>query len=47
MKGKKGMEMWVLVLMILSIILLILVIVWYKDLGSFMKEILSRLGGGY
>ena len=48
-KGKKAMEMWVLVLMVLSIILLLAVIVWYSGLGTALKGLLdklsSRLGG--
>ena len=46
-KDKKAMEMWILVLMVLAIILLILVVIWYKDLGSFISELLSRFGGNY
>jgi len=45
MKGKKGMEMWILVLMILAIVLLILVVIWYNDLGSFLQGLLSKFGG--
>ena len=43
--GKKGMEMWVIVLMVLALILLLLVIAWYKDLGSFIQSLLDRFGG--
>jgi hypothetical protein len=42
--GKKGMEMWQLVLMILVLILLIVVIVWYGILGWEIKELLGKFG---
>jgi len=42
--GKKGMEMWVLVLMVLAIILLLAAIVLYSSLGSSMKELLTKFG---
>jgi len=44
-KGKKGMEMWVLVLMVLAIILLLAVIVLFGGLGESIKGLLSNLGG--
>ena len=43
-RGKKGMEMWVLVLMVLAIILLLAVIVLYGGLGSMIKDLLTSLG---
>jgi len=45
MKGKKGMEMWIIVLMVLALILLLLVIVLYGSWGSMIKSLLARLGG--
>ncbi len=43
--GKKGMEMWQLILMILVIILLFVVIAWYAGLNEGVGGLLNRLGG--
>ena len=43
--GKKGREMWQLVLMILVLILLIAAVVWYGILGGEIKGLLEGLGG--
>ena len=42
--GKKGMEMWQLVLLILALILLLAVIVWYGFLGGEIDKLLGKLG---
>ncbi|MFC1686852.1 hypothetical protein ACFL0E_00660 [Nanoarchaeota archaeon] len=44
MKGKKGMETWQLVLIILSIILLIAVIAWYGGFGDSIEKLFDKLG---
>lgn len=40
--GKKGMEMWQLVLLILALVLLVFLIAWYgglnKELGSLLEK---------
>ena len=43
MIGKKGMEMWQLVMLILLLILLVVVLAWYGDLGNSIKELLGKL----
>jgi len=42
--GKKGMEMWQLVLIILVLILLMAVLAWYGYLGGELKGFLGKLG---
>ncbi|MBI2102861.1 hypothetical protein HYT55_03410 [Candidatus Woesearchaeota archaeon] len=43
--GKKGMEMWQLVLMILALILLVFVIAWYGGLNKEISGLLGKLTG--
>jgi hypothetical protein len=43
MIGKKGMEMWQLVIMVLLLILLVVVLSWYGGLGSSIKGLLGKL----
>ena len=45
MKGKKGMEMWYIVLIILALVLFLAVILWYSQLGDVMKGLVGKLGG--
>ncbi len=42
-KGKKGMEMWQLVILVLALILLVVIIIWYGELGSNIKGLLGKL----
>lgn len=42
--GKRGMEMWQLVLLILLLILLLAVIAWYGFLGGEIDDLLRSLG---
>jgi hypothetical protein len=42
--GKKGMEMWQLVLIILVLILLLAVLAWYGVLGGELKGLFGKLG---
>lgn len=42
---KQGMEMWMIVLLILSLILLLAVIIWYSGLGKQIGELLKGFGG--
>jgi len=42
--GKKGMEMWQLVLMILAIILLVFIVAWYSGLNQSLGSLFGRLG---
>lgn len=42
--GKRGMEMWQLVMLILVLIFLFAVIVWYGFLGGEISGLLSKLG---
>ena len=42
--GKKGMEMWQLVLMILAILLLVFLIVWSIGLNHSLGDLFSKLG---
>ncbi|MEK6951150.1 MAG: hypothetical protein AABX13_05500 [Nanoarchaeota archaeon] len=44
MKGKKGMEMWQLVFLILAIILLLFFLAWYGLLGKDLASLLDKLG---
>ncbi|MBI4983363.1 hypothetical protein HZC32_01860 [Candidatus Woesearchaeota archaeon] len=41
--GKKGMEMWQLVLIILAMLLLFFIIVWYSGLNEEVKNLLARM----
>ncbi len=43
--GKKGMEMWQLVLMILALILLVFGLAWYGGLGTELKSLSEKLTG--
>ena len=43
-RGKKGMEMWMLVLMILAILLLIFVVAWYSGLNMGIESMFNKLG---
>jgi len=43
--GKRGMEMWQLVLIILVLILLLFVIGWYGGLNEGLGSLLDKLGG--
>lgn len=42
--GKKGMEVWQLVLIILAILLLLALIIWYGSLGSDLDMLSDKLG---
>jgi len=42
--GKKGMEMWQLVLIILALLLLFLVIGWYGGLGETLGGLFDKMG---
>lgn len=44
-KGRKGMEVWQLVLLILAIILLVLVIAWYGGLNKQLPDLFEKLMG--
>ena len=44
--NKKGMEMWVLILIILAIILLLAVLIWFGDLGGMLEKLLGKFGEG-
>ncbi len=41
--GKKGMEMWQLVLMILALVLLVFILAWYAGLGTELKGLSEKL----
>lgn len=43
--GKKGMEMWQLVLIILAVILLLFVVAWYGSLNQEMGVLFEKLRG--
>jgi len=43
-RGKKGMEMWQLVLMILAILLLLFVVAWYSGLNMGIESMFNKLG---
>lgn len=43
-RGKKGMEMWQLVLMILAILFLIFVLAWYGALGQNLQVLFTKMG---
>jgi hypothetical protein len=42
--GKKGMEMWPLVFLILAIILLLFFLTWYGLLGKDLASLFDKLG---
>ena len=42
--GKKGMEMWLLVLMIIAAVFLVFMLVWYTDLGKSITELIQKIG---
>ena len=42
-QGKKGMEVWILVFIILAIILLVLVLTWYFFLAQSGENYLNKL----
>ncbi|MBI4151601.1 hypothetical protein HY496_01410 [Candidatus Woesearchaeota archaeon] len=42
--GKKGMEMWQLVLLILALVLLVFIIVWYGGLNKEIGNLLEKFG---
>ena len=42
-RGKKGMEMWKIVMIILALILLIAVIAWYAGLNNSIGGLLDKL----
>jgi hypothetical protein len=42
-RGKKGMEMWQLVLIILALLLLFFIIAWYAGLNSEVGNLLDKL----
>ncbi len=44
-RGKRGMEMWQLVLMILALVLLVFVLAWYGGLGKELKMLSEKLMG--
>ena len=43
--GKKGMEMWKLVSIILVLVLLLFVIAWFSGLNEGLGGLFDRLGG--
>lgn len=43
-KGKKAMETWQLVMIILALILLVFVLAWYGGLSDKIKDLLGSLG---
>ncbi|MBS3169306.1 hypothetical protein J4210_02375 [Candidatus Woesearchaeota archaeon] len=43
--GKKGMEMWQLVLLILALILLVFLIAWYGGLNKELGGLLEKATG--
>jgi len=43
--GKKGMEMWQLVLIILAVLLLLFVLIWFSGLNEGVAGLLEKLGG--
>jgi hypothetical protein len=42
--GKKGMEMWQLILIILAVLLLLSFLVWYGVLGKQLEELFQKIG---
>ncbi len=42
--GKKGYEMWELVLMILAVMLLLFVLVWFGLLNNDLGDLLGKVG---
>ncbi|MFA6461509.1 MAG: hypothetical protein WCV90_04520 [Candidatus Woesearchaeota archaeon] len=45
MNDKKGMETWMLVLIILAILLLFFVLIWYGGLNTKMNALLDKISG--
>ncbi|HIH10803.1 TPA: hypothetical protein HA241_01295 [Candidatus Woesearchaeota archaeon] len=45
--GKKGMEMWELVFIILALILLVFVIAWYAGLNDTIADLLKKFGDAW
>jgi len=45
LNNKKGMETWMLVMIILAILLLIFVLFWYGGLNSKMNVLLEKISG--
>ncbi len=41
--GKKGMEMWILVMIILSLVLLFFIIAWYTGLGTQLGKMVNKV----
>lgn len=44
MTKKAEMEMWQIVLMILAILLFIVILMWYGELGEQIEQFLTRIG---
>lgn len=44
-KGKKGMEIWQLVLIILALLLLFFIIAWYGGLNKSLEGLIDRFLG--
>jgi hypothetical protein len=42
--GKKGMEMWQLILLILALVFLVLMLFFYKELGAELKDLFGKIG---
>ena len=42
--GKKGMEMWQLVMLILAALLLFFMIGWYAGLGDKLTDLVQKMG---
>ena len=45
--GKKGMEMWELVFIILALILLVFVVIWYAGLNGVIADLLKKFGDAW
>ena len=43
-KGKKGMEMWQLLLILMAVILLLFFVAWYSALGNDLGDLFGKLG---
>jgi len=43
-KGKKGMETWYLILIILGLILIVTVIILYGEWGNIIEDLMSKFG---
>ena len=42
--NKKGMEMWVLVMMILALLFFVLIVIWYGGLGTSLGDLFKKIG---